>query len=473
MHRDMRRITVFAFFVGIACLVTLRCLRVTVAGPVKSLASPPAAALPFVAADLTGLPRAWYCLSPWSSEITKERQGIALFSWRLFIALNWPGVFQNAEDQTTWTADVTMDGLNKAGEYPRWSSWPTPRSLGAALASCSARGYAPDWINNPDPLTPWIETSGYEADQTKPPPCVYDQNGEIVEYEIRMRPEGWASNIYQTVCPSAASTSSTGASFQYSQCQGQGPAGGDTYDQDGAIAIKLAWKVLSEAEIQGGRYLQRIAKVREACVDKAKTITKAVGLVGLNIAQKTNNYDGWIWSTFEHVNNLTPPHGTTAASFYNPQCHDCVPNTSQRLSHDSKCRTQITRVTPIADDIKDINEKFRAFLKDKSVLQYYELIGAQYVPFSSAGQPAPAELRNSVIETYDVPRDPPSPPKSCVDHPEGKASSCLGCHKDSKTDFSFVPQVELCNCGDKAHRWVSDQVCEKLGLNDCPRSASP
>jgi len=492
MRRDVNRIVALSSSIGIACLVAFACCHSAAITPATpSVVSERTEKLPFMASDLSGLPQTWYCLSPWSGDLVEERKGVAVSAWRLFISLNWTGEFrEDNEGRSSWAPDVTMNELGGA-KYPRWSSWHTPQTLRTILERCSQGDPPPpprpDWAHHPDSLDPRIEIAlpGRDGDATSVPPCVYDQNGEMVEYEIRMSPKGWVSNLYEVACPrtpesevavtgSGLDASSGGAvTFQYGQCRGQGGSdGGDVYDRDGAVAIKLAWKVLSGEERRGSRYLQRTAVVRESCDDNAKAAVKTLGLVGFHITQKTNHYPGWIWSTFEHVNNLTPAEGAAVAAFHDPRCKDCVANTSQRLGADSRCRTQITRVAPIPDEIANLNREFRSFLRGRSVLQHYELVGVQYVP-SAKTQATPAELRNSVIETYNVSRpvDWRSPPKSCADLPRFEASSCLGCHRNG-SDFSFVPKVELCNCKDQKNRWVGNRICDALGLNHCHGEAS-
>lgn len=488
MYQNRRSVVISCLFLVIACLIAVRGLRVTQADPESSW-NGSEQGIPFVDADLADLPRTWYCLTRWINDPAKQHEAISFSAWRLFLALNWPGEISKDENNPIWRADDKLDGLNKTGKYPRWSSWHSPQTLRVALSKCDSEAPPrPDWTDHPDTLAPELEIPWDDGEHRKTPPCVYDQNGELVEYEIRMRQEGWVSNIYEIACPpaqkcplNAEAPLNTEAhfSFQYGQCQGQGPSNDlDPYNIDGAVAIRLAWKVLSRGEIENGRYLQRKARVQEACDDKGKLVVKIVGLVGLNITQKTNRYGEWIWSTFEHVDNLAPGDGATAASFYDPQCRDCIANTSQRLSSDARCRTQITRDRPIPDDIKSLNEKMRMFLKGRSVLQYYRLIGVQYVPHSSPSSsgdsPKPAELRNPVIETYDVARgseNPPDPPGSCFEHPKSEKSSCIGCHKYG-SNFSFVPGFELCNCRDKKYRWIGDAVCQKLGFDNCGKGAS-
>lgn len=174
-----------------------------------------------------------------------------------------------------------------------------------------------------------------------------------------------------------------------------------------------------------------------------------VGLVGMHIAHKTRDHVQWIWSTFEQVDNLRanslPEGGQTKPSFYDPSCPptQCPVNCPPAAGKNS----QFTRDPAIAPDTAQLNTNVQQVLRTKnSTLQYYELVGTQYIPTNSKGPPTPAVLRNTVIEPYMT-------GVSCTVIPQGHPSSCLGCHQTatipapgcptpngncSSADFSFL-----------------------------------
>jgi hypothetical protein len=192
--------------------------------------------------------------------------------------------------------------------------------------------------------------------------------------------------------------------------------------------------------------------------------------------QKTNLYR-WIWSTFEHVNNLVPAEGARAALFNDPDCHDCLPNTSQRRPG-SVCKTQITRTTPIPEDVEALNEVARKWLKaNDTVLQHYQLIDVQFDPEPESDGPEefePSELRNPLIETYHVVGRPKS--GQCGPEPRDftAPASCEGCHSGAQVDRSFVIKNALCKCDDPTRRLGKDvcgvEKCDLLGI-PCPPPA--
>lgn len=413
--------------------------------------------------ELFTLPATWYCVSPWSAEPAPERRGIETFAWRLFIAANWPGKYTRGK----WKADDELKALNAPATFPRWTTWYTPEDLYREFSENGGQAVAEDlerpaWGCDGGCLRLALEGQGFAPDPagaTKH--LVYDQKGRSLRYETRVD-ESFHDTIRDLI---QSETRGFDASFDFThgQCRHRGPASGDSYDQGGAMSIKLAWKMLSEDEGKSGRFLQR-----RASLPGTGTAEVLLGLVGFHIAQKSNHYSDWIWATFEHVDNLASPDGARAPSFHDPTCDAsmCRANASEREPSKNLCRTQITRIDPIPEEVQKLNADVRAWLAEiGTVLQFYQLIGVQFTPYAGEA-PDPKTLRNPVIETYLVgssapPHDASRP--SCGPGPQPGHSSCIGCHIRAQ-DFSFVPETALCNCKDKRNRWIGEERCKNLGI---------
>ena len=93
---------------------------------------------------------------------------------------------------------------------------------------------------------------------------------------------------------------------------------------------------------------------------------------------------------------------------------------------------------PVIDEVKKLNDQFRAFLKD-TVWENYILLTTQWPSdFASktdpTGAPAPTYLANTTLETYSQGRTPLA------------SSSCMACHNNATTqhvpatssDFTFI-----------------------------------
>jgi hypothetical protein len=414
--------------------------------------------------DFSQLPHSWDCLSDPSEDLDAERHGMEIFAWRLFIAANWP-------DDT--------------GARPRWAAWLTPEELLLKLDG----GVPPQerdqpfdgWSCNEKCLQLTLAGNVFAPSNSNKP--VYDQRGRRVRYEERLDPYSFYTVFFYRFAsePLAdAAVRSARIDLPQGQCN-------EDSNSHGAIAVKLAWKDLSQEEDEGGRYLSRSTRGPDG-----GAIT--LGLVGFHIMQKPIDYQEWVWSTFEHVDNFIPPPGSAVASFHDPACHDCVDNETRRYdAGPAQCRTQIVP-TPTeleAAELVSVNARFRAWAQRQgSVLQHYRLIGVQYTPHAyrdggDFGPPTPAVLRNSIIETYlDGKGHACGPCDECdAGVPEAGdgapflSSRCMNCHSfagngnkwpegefdfRSYNDFTFVPELHLCNPQGNHGHWLGKRRCERL-----------
>ncbi|MGK3991436.1 hypothetical protein WME99_50775 [Sorangium sp. So ce136] len=493
----------FTLLAVAACLTVNGCRLVGPTDPRNtSVVVKSAPGVPFFEAsgfELFNVPVTWYCVSPWSDDRSQERRGIELFAWRLFIALNWPG---RAPDDGPWKAERELSKLNSPGVYPRWNSWYTPGQIHDEVVSGSSyvppgRGGPSGWRCDGDCLLNTLALSKGERmpgvagqPSTTSPRLVYDQNGQAVRYEIRLD-ETWHETLMTALGLTEDDEDTEelarglrgqpmSINFKHGQCLGQGPGAGDSYDTPGATEIKLAWKTLSEEEIKSGRFLQRLASPGSSS-GGAGGHKVTLGLVGFHIAHKSKPYANWIWSTFEHVDNVVPAEAPGGPSFNDPTCDasTCRPNASKQVQVNGStlCRTQITRVEPIPLEVQELNARARAWLQSNStVLQYYQLVGVQYNQYDGS-KPEPATLRNSVIETYMVGSGTSHMGASrgpCDIEPEATQSSCIGCHSEVRNDdFSFVVTRSLCNCEDRKNRWIGDTNCELLGVSSKCETDAP
>jgi hypothetical protein len=73
----------------------------------------------------------------------------------------------------------------------------------------------------------------------------------------------------------------------------------------GSTEIKAAWRILTEKDtpaIRSRYYVVPNAQVFDVASSKCKP--QDIALVGLHIVTKTPSRPQWIWSTFEHVDNV-------------------------------------------------------------------------------------------------------------------------------------------------------------------------
>lgn len=386
-----------------------------------------------------------------------------LFSWRLFIALNWPVNHDRA---------MTATKIGTQPDSPRhWQAFPTRGSL----FDSPGTGICPENKGGNSLLltSAHIQAGGYP---------LIDQNGNYVLYDVRVNPV--LENYIET---NNLESIAGQEQFQLAGNKIDFPRG--FYDDKkqrsggrvGAIVIKTAWRILAPGKsTQQGRYfrINGLIEVDEnqSLSRQAMCLSVELGLVGMHIMQRTESGNGadWIWTTFEHVDNapfadnargpnnifvfskpLFPdecaatPDRETRYSFHDPACTDCASNRPPagklkdwkwashppyaRYSENKPLRpTQVTRCWLPSESTHQINLLWQEKLAG-TVWQNYALSTTQWKGanegqmFPSGG--VPRFLTNSTIETYVQ-----------ADH----NGTCLGCHIDAVTaggspsNFSFI-----------------------------------
>jgi len=230
----------------------------------------------------------------------------ASFAWRAFIALNWPA---SREQGARGVADRTK---SLADPGPRvWETFksdyelfeigddgrpapPTPWTSYGGRNPCGAEADNRDkTIASFAPFADFNQPSFAPGEPANP---LVAQNGAYTRYEIHFNePEFTAI---------AASGWSLGLNLPDKSRPARLPIG--------SVAVKAAWRPLAPGEAQAARarYYVESAEI----VDVAKTLAAGrlvcsrsdLALVGLHIAIKTKSRPQWVWSTFEHVDNVPP-----------------------------------------------------------------------------------------------------------------------------------------------------------------------
>jgi hypothetical protein len=220
----------------------------------------------------------------------------------------------------------------------------------------------------------------------------------------------------------------------------------------GAITVKSSWIDMTNVE-----HPERF-HTRQAWLQEPQSLVcrkKLVGLVGLHIVQKTPTRPQWIWSTFEHVDNVPPPGAAAGQKFtFNNGDGTPMPLLSQ-LGDDYKIATapamaappfNVQRITPIAGTTSgtqfpghtaNTNSLWQAALKTQgagTVWQFYQLTMTQWPvpPSTPANDGTPAHtfpgragfttaFANTTLETFDQ---------------QTVFAGCMACHNRTRsTDF--------------------------------------
>lgn len=370
-----------------------------------------------------------------------SQTAVDTFAWNQFIALNWPAdprscapasksildVRGNDNTVVLWQTYMPASSVFVAqGQQP--AAWCSGNALNAPTRALDdvakaeqhfhALGGAFSAIAEPDDVK---QAAGG---------VLTDQQGRWVRFEKLMNQDEYnyitRTGIWQLATLQQWNTKGT----QIDLPNGTTPDG-----KTGAIEIKAAWKVLSDAEISGGRYFTTVATVYND-VNGAPSPGKnpvTLGLVGLHIIHKTKTQD-FFWSTFEHVDNDTV--------FFNPASNQ-TPNTQTaqkpyiELKPDgtpNNLPVQVKRTQNFPqDDAKQLNAWYQKLL-GQSVFANYRLISTQWSTGTTPGG-TPAMVSNIVLETF----------VQDLKNPTSGGTGCLACHLDAttavsgqKSDHSFL-----------------------------------
>jgi hypothetical protein len=380
----------------------------------------------------------------------------ANFAWRAFVALSWPALTEPARrgepDRGRRLADpgprVWETFKSRYEVFPRDSEGrPTAPALWASYGGANPCGA------EPEPARKTLATFSPFADFNQASfspgrflgPLVA-QNRTYVRYEIRVNEAEFRSLVEPRVEPPSA----------------EAPA----RFPDGSIAVKAAWRLLTSADAAATRaryYVVEGARV----VDVAATLRSGVptcvradvALVGLHIAIKTKYRPQWIWSTFEHTDNV-PPMGPSDArepdarhdhapyAFYGTRSgRAALSSPEPPVSIDNPPLidpepTQVIRKHPIQREIMEMNRAYWALPEIAgTVWRHYMLVATQWPTVTQPPGPdndgryfpgltiEAGEPRESYQGSGDAPQPEINLANVVIEtFAQDRPASCMACH---------------------------------------------
>lgn len=360
------------------------------------------------------------------------------YSWQLFVALNWP-----AQQGQRGVPDCSR--APGAGGYTVWQTYKTVEEIFLPQAANPSPWNSPllaktlGIIN----IAALKNTSLVTAIDQAVGGWLIDQAGNPTYYDISANETSYNYIVANTFYNANVVSKANNIRFP-----------------NGVIEVKSSWRILTPAD-NASHYLTQFARVATFNDQGQRTgVTEAyLGLVGLHLITKANGYPQWIWSTFEHIDNVPPkvqagnqwldqPAQGVNYAYFNPNAPAdtlnqspcnwqtqgahlvCVPKAGTTF----KTPNPLNRVTPIAAVTAGINAQYQAEPGlSNSVLKYYQLITTQRPlmpdnPSNPLGQPTPALSANVTMESYIQPN-----------------SSCMNCHSMAtpvkspfKSDYSYL-----------------------------------
>jgi hypothetical protein len=424
---------------------------------------------------------------PAPTQIENLQRGFDFNSWLTFIALNAPAApphditAAQPGTRTVWEDGdkfiPLLDVMLPGGAKPEWD--PKKRSVPPA---CRAQYDADPSLM----VVKMIEESFNQPFRTGP---LIDQNNNYAIFDILMNKSMFdyivddKHPLYSRVLQSSEQNSNLRIDFPSGRAvtDQNGPAG------HGSIMIKVSWKILAGDDDKNKFHhveaLVAMPTTEDQQIDPPCP-RKTLGLIGFHVVHKTKNRPQWIWTSFEHKDNVPeqsqidafrkdtdPNKKRPKFNFYTLSCsdRDCPVNETPPRPWDPEpanglqfrrnsegqmiFNSQIVRTVPLTKATNDINDEFHAVLGD-SVWTNYILIGTQWpsdfgcatrlsalegapIPRTDFDKepdmncaPAPAFLANSTLETYSQGEIPQA------------SSSCIGCHGNATSFIRRPPSVK-------------------------------
>ena len=398
------------------------------------------------------------------------QRGFDFYSWLTFLALNAPA-----------------DGTRIDQAQPNTpTKWEQPSNFKHLLDVMLPDGRSSSWgdkkivppecldqynkLNGKVMVIEMIEESFNEPFKTGP---LIDQQGNYAIFDILMNKSMFDYIQQHNLQSKAGQQSKENASLKVDFPAGANRPPGDP----GAVMIKVSWKVLdSPAERQNFHTVDALVLMPRHPNEAAKPpcLRKTLGLIGFHVGHKTEGRRQWIWTSFEHVKNVPEQQEVDNKqeqgpyNFYKVGCDptQCRVNQTPPTPwepvfknglrfHDSAFRSQITRVVPLTDETKDMNERFHKIVGN-TVWKNYMLLSTQWpsdfrcaakkddtsrppppVPATDFKKepdmncaPAPTYLANSTLETYSQGTDPLA------------SSSCMACHGNAVSQQVRPPDMQ-------------------------------
>ena len=419
------------------------------------------------------------------TQLENRQRGFDFYSWLTFIALNSPADGRTRIDKsllntkTKWEDRANfkqlLDVMLPNGEQPEWDKKFPPPGCESEFKPESDMG---------------IEMINETYDQPFKTGPLIDQQGNYALFDILMNKEMFDYIKQHQLYKRAEQESQNNSRLKIDFPAGKNPEKGQIDGgQPGGIIIKVSWKILdTEAEKRRFHTVDAVISMPRHGPEKPPCLRKTLGLVGFHVMHKTESRLQWIWTSFEHVDNVPEQQEIKSRklkrsySFYNPGCTTCPvnqtpprpwePKQSLGLKFHSPFKSQIVRTIPLTDDTKKMNKKFQEILRG-TVWENYMLLSTQWPSdFNCAGKtahkppieplpdtdlekepdmncaPAPTFLANSTLETYSQGDTPLA------------SSSCMACHgnatsyqrpasdaeqpgPDGKPNFKFFNQTDF------------------------------
>lgn len=395
------------------------------------------------------------------------------FSWQSFAALNWAS---DAKGKPIGSSIAQYPELSRVWEHYTKAS-KVFNAGNKEVNSFEMSNSSLKVMSQTSKISNDLHLSGFKEADDFP---LIDRNLNFVVYEVKINP------IEEKFINDSLLYTKKGI-YDYYKANGaiKLPVQNESLNLPGAIEIKASWRILDAkyGDDLSKYYTQKatiVVSSENSVSGQSFSFDCTIGLVGMHILRKTAGFKNWVWSTFEHIDNVPDnvQEAQTAQqnnwSFYNSECLNCPVNQPPnhifprdinkakdtvykwnitapyaapyaiKIPGEANGKvfgTQVTRVYPIYYCTEQVNSIWQSKLSALgSVFANYKLIGTQWM-IPTDGEPpaikinAPFRLANTTAETYMQ-----------------EDASCISCHTfagityitkandtiNIATDFSFA-----------------------------------
>jgi len=401
-----------------------------------------------------------------------RQRDMDIFSWQSFIALNWPiniieqadpskliGDNSQGDNKTVWeTWMTTTDILDIPQDAsPQWGNHHVPQS-------CKD---SPDYVAGIKIIDQASKSDDFFQEAFNSGALV-DQAGNFVRYEVLVNQAMFNTiKSEQLYKESVLQKRTEPVSFS---------CGSNETGEEGAIMIKAAWKVLTSNDDLSKYHTDNamIYTPAQYRSDNTDNCVKAnIGLIGMHIVHKTVQQPQWIWSSFEHIDNVPdcdnqntfftdpsrlnkpvcPSNNDQGFSFYTDQdstlssCNIApAPNAGKHYRLDQAGnKSQLCRANALETSAPPVNKAYQTMLtaiNPKSVWQNYQLIGTQWNSnIESSCQTDTVYVNNDTLPQYKIKDSsagivPLPMGNTTMESYEQNSSNCMACHSAATTTNS-------------------------------------
>jgi hypothetical protein len=394
---------------------------------------------------------------PGKSRLENFQRGFDFYSWLTFLALNSPadgnGIDQSKPNtKTKWEDKANfkqlLDVMLPGGAASEWTDKIPPPP------GCKSQFEAhPDLM-----VIDMIEETFNQPFKTG---ALIDQQGNYALFDILMNRQMFDYIKKHKLYSKKEQLSAANSNLKIDFPAGANPPDGQVEGGDpGGIIIKVSWKILdTDQEKRKFHTVDALVSLpRHDATTDPPCLRKTLGLIGFHVMHKTKSRLPWIWTSFEHVDNVPEQQEVNTRklkpsyNFYNPRCNAATcpvnqtpprpwdPQPSLGLKFHAPFKSQIVRTTPLTGDTKKMNNQFQGILKG-TVWENYMLLSTQWPSDFNCARKATSDPKPELDPNTDVEKEPdmncaPAPTflanSTLETYSQGSvplaSSSCMACH---------------------------------------------